>query len=160
MGRPVAARADADGGPPGQADFIGAKLGLLGPGGILAYLRDDHADLRWAGLWDLPGGGREGREAPQDCVLRELSEEFGLTLPPSRLEHGWPMPSISSPGRVGWMYLGRISAEEVAAIRFGDEGQYWKMMAVEDFLLHPQGIPPLQDWLSEALSRAGWGRRS
>lgn len=138
------------------ADFIGAKLGLICGDQVLAYLRDDHLGLPWAGMWDLPGGGREGDETPEACVLRELQEEFGLDLAPDRLEHGFDLPSMAAPGRVGWFFLGRITEGEIAAIRFGDEGQYWRMMRVADFLVHPGGIPPLQQRLGWALQRAGW----
>jgi 8-oxo-dGTP pyrophosphatase MutT (NUDIX family) len=31
-------------------------------------------------MWNLPGGRREGQESPEDYVLRELKEEFGLSL--------------------------------------------------------------------------------
>lgn len=136
--------------------FNGAKLGLLSGDRVLTYLRDDLPGLPWPGCWDLPGGGREGEEGPKDCVLRELFEEFGLRFGPDRLEHGWQVPSMTHPGRVAWFYLGRITEAEVTAIRFGDEGQFWKMMPVAEFLAHPQGIAPLQDRLSAALAETGW----
>ncbi len=65
--------------------FAGAKLLLWSAGAVLTYLRDDKPGLGWAGKWDLPGGGREGRESPEACALRELEEEFGLCLGPDRL---------------------------------------------------------------------------
>ncbi|NBZ86589.1 NUDIX hydrolase [Stagnihabitans tardus] len=136
--------------------FQGAKLALLLGDHVLAYLRDDVPDLAWAGMWDLPGGGREGEESPEACALRELEEEFGLRFGADRLEHGWALPSMSRPDRLGWFFLGRITRDEVEAIRFGDEGQFWKMMPVADFLDHPQGIPPLQERLRMALQESGW----
>jgi ADP-ribose pyrophosphatase YjhB (NUDIX family) len=33
----------------------------------------------WAGWWTLPGGGIDFGEAPVEAVLRELTEETGLT---------------------------------------------------------------------------------
>ncbi|MHA0035573.1 NUDIX domain-containing protein [Deinococcus sp. PESE-13] len=40
---------------------------------LLVHRRDD-------GQWDVPGGGSEGHEAPEDTARRELREETGLTV--------------------------------------------------------------------------------
>lgn len=41
-------------------DFTGAKAALFCRASVLVCLRDEKPGLRWPGLWDLPGGGREG----------------------------------------------------------------------------------------------------
>jgi 8-oxo-dGTP diphosphatase len=61
-----------------SAPFVGCKLALLDGERVLVYTRDDRPDIQFPGMLDLPGGGREGNESPEDCVLRELEEEFGL----------------------------------------------------------------------------------
>lgn len=138
-------------------NFVGAKLVLVHGGALLTYLRDDKPGLPWANMWDLPGGGREGAESPGDCVLRELDEEFGLRLAPERLELRRVWPSMVDAARPSVFYAGRITEAEIAAIRFGDEGQHWQMMGVAAFCAHPQAIPELQRRVGVALAEMGWG---
>ena len=47
-----------------QRPFHGAKLLLMNQGRMLTLLRDDLAHIPFPAHWDLPGGGREGDEAP------------------------------------------------------------------------------------------------
>ena len=138
-------------------DFVGAKLVLVQGADLLTYLRDDKPGLPWAGQWDLPGGGREGGETPEACVLRELAEEFGLLLGPERLEWRRIWPSMMDAARPSVFFAGRIQLDEVAAIRFGDEGQYWRMMPVAEFLAHDRAIPEMQRRVEVALGELGWG---
>ena len=46
-----------------------------------------------------------------------------------------------------------ITPQQIAAIRFGDEGQRWQMMTLDRFIYHPQGISHLQQRLAEHLQR-------
>ncbi len=123
---------------------------------ILTCLRDDFAHIPWPGHWDLPGGGREGDETGEACVLRELQEEFGLKLAPDRLIWRRQMPAMLDAAKASWFFAGVLAAEELAAIRFGDEGQHWQMMPVAEFLGHPQGVAPLQARTRLALGELGW----
>lgn len=125
-------------------DFTGAKAAFFCGAAVLVYLRNEKPGLRWPGLWDLPGGGREGDEGPEDCLLRELWEEFGLDLPADRLVWRRVFPSMVDAGRESVFFGGWLSTDEVAAIRFGDEGQGWDLMPVERFLGHPLGVPEMQ----------------
>lgn len=133
-----------------EAAFCGAKLLLLHEGRLLTYLRDDFAGLPFAAHWDLPGGGREGDEAPMGCARRELAEEFGLDLPAARLA-GQAFSSVAVPGMVSWLFRGALTAAEIAAIRFGDEGQEWRMMPVADYLAHPRAVPHFRDWIAAVI---------
>lgn len=125
-------------------DFVGAKAALFCDGRLLTCLRDDHPGLPWAGLWDLPGGGREDAESPEDCLLRELGEEFGLRLPPSRLIWRRVFPSMLDASRHSVFFGGWLTVDEVASITFGDEGQEWDLMPVAEFLAHMGGVPEMQ----------------
>ncbi|MEO8242511.1 MAG: NUDIX hydrolase [bacterium] len=137
-------------------DFVGAKLVLVNGADLLTYLRDDKPDLPWAAMWDLPGGGREGAESPEACVLRELEEEFGLRFGPNRLEWRRVWPSMMDASRMSVFYAGRISKAEVAAIRFGDEGQFWRMMSVAEFLAEPRAVPELRRRVGVAMGELRW----
>lgn len=125
-------------------DFTGAKAALFCGDLVLTYLRDETPGLRWPGLWDLPGGGREGAESPEECLIREVWEEFGLELSPARLTWTRVFPSMVEAGRSSVFFGGRISPEEIARIRFGDEGQRWELMAVSAFLGHGRAVPEMQ----------------
>lgn len=125
-------------------DFTGAKAALFCGAALLVYLRDDRPGLRWPGLWDLPGGGREGDEGPEDCLLRELWEEFGLRFGPERLVWRRVFPSMVAAGRESVFFGGFLAREEIAAIRFGDEGQGWELMPVPAFLDHAKAVPEMQ----------------
>jgi len=138
-------------------DFVGAKVALVCGGSLLTYLRDDHDGLPWRNAWDLPGGGREGAETPEDCLLREVQEEFGLILPPARLIWRRVWPSMTDPARPSVFFAGRITDAEIAAIRFGSEGQRWQMMAVAAFLAHPAGVPEMQRRAGIAVAELGAG---
>lgn len=125
-------------------DFVGAKAALFCDGRVLTCLRDDLAGLPWRGLWDLPGGGREGAETPEDCLLRELSEEFGLQLAVDRLIWRRVFPSMIDASRASVFFGGRLTAAEITAVRFGDEGQGWALMPVAEFLAHGSAVPEMQ----------------
>lgn len=141
-------------------DFVGAKVALICDGRILTCLRDDKPGLPWRNVWDLPGGGREGEETPEACLLREVEEEFGLRLPVDRLIWRRVWPSMIDASRASVFFAGQISEAEIAAIRFGDEGQGWQMMAVHLFLDHPQGIPEMQRRVAVAMAGMSGRKKS
>lgn len=125
-------------------DFSGAKAALFCGSSVVVYLRDEKPGLRWPGLWDLPGGGREGDEGPEDCLLRELYEEFGLRLSPDRLIWRRVFPSMVETGRESVFFGGWLTRAEVGSVRFGDEGQGWELMPVEVFLRHDGAVPEMK----------------
>lgn len=122
-------------------DFVGAKLVLTCGADLLVSLRDDFDHIPWPAHWDLPGGGRDGTETALACALRELTEEFGLHLPAARLAGPVAYPYPGGAGLVSVYFRGEITQAEIAAIRFGTEGQCWRMMPVAEYLTHPRAVP-------------------
>jgi 8-oxo-dGTP diphosphatase len=135
-----------------DAGFVGAKAALFCGDALLTILRDTHPGLAWAGMWDLPGGGRDGDESPETCLLREVAEELGLRLSPTRLIWRIELPSMTNPFRPSHFFAGTLTLAEVATIRFGDEGQGWALMQTHDFLNHSHAIPEMQRRVQLALS--------
>lgn len=129
--------------------FAGAKIALICGQRLVAYKRDDKPGIPFPGQWDLPGGGREGAETPQACALREVHEEFGIQVAAETICWCRRYPSVTAPGLVTWFLAAPLSEAQVAAIRFGDEGQYWELMTFGDFLTHPEAIPHLQARLAD-----------
>ena len=84
--------------------------------------------------------------------MRELAEEFGLRLAPERLT-GHVFPGWHDPTRQSWLFTGTITAAEIAAIRFGDEGKEWRMMPLDEFLAHPRAVPYLRQRVARMLGR-------
>ncbi len=155
-----------------ERDFDGAKAAVLLGERLLAYRRDDRAGLIWPGLWDFPGGGREAGESPDQTLGRELAEEFGLDL--ARGQIVWRDRIDRGPlGRGAvWFMVVRFPAAETQRIRFGAEGQYWRLFTPAAFMALSDVVPhlPLQfdGWRKQAaleardkipISMTGLGRK-
>ena len=128
-------------------EFSGSKLAYIYEDSLLVYKRDEIPDIPFPGLWDFPGGGREGNESPETCALRELEEEFSITFPGSRFVYKKMVPSHSGKGN-SYFFVVFGTKKEIEAISFGNEGQYWKLMPIEEYLSHPKAIPALISRLS------------
>lgn len=127
-------------------EFTGCKLALFLDDQLLVYKRDDYCHIPFPCMWDFPGGGREGQETAEQCVLRELEEEFSIVLPGNRLIYRKKELNHSHTG-YSIFFVARAETAEIDSISFGDEGQYWQMMNIEEFLAHPEGIPILKSRL-------------
>lgn len=121
-----------------QNDFSGAKLLLFLGADILLLRRDHNAGIPWPGCLDFPGGGREGHESPQACVLRETQEETGLQIDASALR------IVHLRGRApkaDWFFAAHLPHDARHDVRFGGEGVGWEMMTPGNAALHPLLIP-------------------
>ena len=133
--------------------FGGAKLAALLGDALLVYRRDDAVDIPFPGLLDLPGGGREGGESPAECALRELAEEFGLTVATDRIHYSRAY-QLGDGVTISHFLAVHLSEDEVATVRFGDEGQDWALLPIADYMTDPDAIPRLCDWLAHCLAAA------
>lgn len=126
--------------------FGGTKAAVfIGPL-LLITLRDDRADIPYPGLWDFPGGGRDGDETPEQTMARELAEEVGLEFAAAQVR--WRRSFPANGALVNWFFVLELPAGAEAAIVFGDEGQGWKLCEPAAFLAMTDAIPFLQDRLS------------
>lgn len=129
-----------------ETEFTGCKLAYIFDGKLLVYKRDERSDIPFSGQWDFPGGGREGAETPEQCVLRELNEEFSISLDESRLIYRKQYTNHSGTG-VSFFFVAQAEVSEIDNISFGDEGQYWVLMPIQEFIDHPEGVPFLKSRL-------------
>lgn len=134
-----------------QLDHTGCKIALICDGQILTILRDDKPTIPWPNLWELPGGGREGDESPFECAAREVYEELGIHLTKDCLLWSTVYQSMLFEGRQSVFMVGQLSQEQFDNITFGDEGQAYKLMPIEEFLNSKQAVPQLQGRLRNYL---------
>lgn len=133
-----------------SGDFTACKLAYIVDGKLLVYLRDDFAHIPFPTMWDFPGGVREGNETPEQCVLRELEEEFGIKLEPSRLIYKKIGINFNNTGN-SYFFVAEGTPAEIDSIVFSEEGQYWRLMTIAEFLAHPSAIGRLKTRLQDFL---------
>lgn len=131
-------------------DFHGAKIALTFGERLVAYKRDDIPTIPSPGLWDLPGGGREGDETPIACAVREVEEEFGLIIDPASVQWCRPYAGVITDMPHSYFLAAPLDPARLSDVRFGSEGEHWQPMQITDFLNHTHAVPTLQrrlrDW--------------
>lgn len=128
-----------------QMEFSGCKIALICDDKLLTILRDDIPTIPWPNMWELPGGGREGEETPFECVQREVLEELGIHLTKDCLLWDKIYPSMLFEGKESVFLVGKLAQEQFDKIVFGDEGQSYKLMSIDEFRGSDKVVPQLQD---------------
>lgn len=133
-------------------DFTGCKVALYFNDKLVVSLRDNKPGLKCSGMWDLPGGSREGMETPIECIQRELYEEFGIRLSPDSLVWTEEHPSIPDQPSRAYFFVARIDKETLDSVSFGNEGQGWRLMDPVEFATHENAIPHLKARVADYLA--------
>jgi len=94
------------------------------------------------GMWHLPGGGPEDGEPPSETVVRELGEEFGVTVDvePELAAVSWTAPSCpSARAKVTFVFdLGIMQPGTVITPLKAEIAEYaWRHPRELDSRLHP-----------------------
>ena len=133
------------------SDFTGCKIALFCGDKVLTILRDDKDDISCPNMWELPGGGREGDESPFECARREVYEELGIHLTEECLLWSKVYSSVLFEGKQSVFMVSQLSQEQFDSIVFGDEGQGYKLMSIDEFLGSDKVVPQLQERLKDYL---------
>ena len=133
------------------SDFTGCKIALFCGDKLLTILRDDKDNIPWPNMWELPGGGREGDESPFECATREVYEELGIHLTEECLLWSKVYSSVLFEGKQSVFMVGQLSQDQFDSIVFGDEGQDYKLMSIDEFLGSDKVVPQLQDRVRDYL---------
>ncbi len=134
-----------------DSEFNGVKIALLYEGKLLVYLRDDKPGLRFAGLWDFFGGGREKQETPFECIKREIIEELQISLQETQITFTKIFPAMHDPTQSAYFMVAELSEENVDNIKFGSEGQEHKFVEVDEFMKSEDYVPLLKPRLKSYL---------
>ena len=141
-----------------ELTFQGVKVALINKDKVLTILRDNKPDIPYPNMWDLAGGGRENEESPYETMRREVREELNIDIPESNVVWVKYYDSITKPGKKSVFMVAGISDSQIESIKFGEEGQDYKMVSFRDFLDDKNVIEQIrnrfEDYLNENQNRA------
>ena len=133
--------------------FQGVKVALINNGKVLTVLRDNISSIPYPNMWDLAGGGRENEESPYETMRREVLEELNIEIPESNVVWVKHYESVTKPGKKSVFMVADISDHQIESIKFGEEGQGYKMLSFQEFLDNKDVIEQLKHRFLDYLNK-------
>ncbi|HSX27671.1 MAG TPA: NUDIX hydrolase [Patescibacteria group bacterium] len=110
-----------------------AKAALFNDKGEVLLLRRSRTDKVRPGELDFPGGAVEEDETYHNAVLREISEEVGLTLDPGNVTLAYSATTYyDGLSTIRFLYVGKLSDPPQIRLSYEHDAYYW--MSVEKVL--------------------------
>lgn len=104
-------------------NLIEVSAGLVFRNGQL-LITQRHAHAHHGGLWEFPGGKREEGETFEQCLVRELQEELGVTVAVGglleSLTHDYPEKTVHLKFFVCRLVAGEPQPHGCAALKWVD----------------------------------------
>lgn len=95
---------------------------------LLLLLRDNIPSIPNPNKWSLIGGVIEDGETKEQAMLREMKEEIGVI--PKSLKYLGKL--FTSDKNLQYIYIAKMTKDEVKNIKLGDEGQEVKFFSVSE----------------------------
>jgi len=124
--------------------FDGVKAALIYRDELLVYLRDDKPGLRFSGMWDFFGGGREAEETIFECIKRELYEELRVEINEEQVVFKKLFPAMHDPSLNAYFVVVKLTDQDIEHMDFGEEGQEYKHISINQFMNSDDFVPFLK----------------
>jgi 8-oxo-dGTP diphosphatase len=120
-------------------------------GELLCQLRDDKPGIRFPGFWTCsPGGHVEESEAPNNAIIRELQEEFEITVKELRVLGVLVENGAETSGTYHAFSARLASPEENLKCNEGQSAKFFDIPSVQNLRLHPVSRKILQLFLERS----------
>jgi 8-oxo-dGTP diphosphatase len=93
--------------------FSIATKGLIFYNDTFIVIKRSDKSFDNASSWEVPGGTMEIGETVEECLLREIKEEVGLSVEIKRYLYSWKIPRNESHETVGLTFLCEASSNAV-----------------------------------------------